>query len=135
MKNIILILSFLTFPCFANVSFEMEANLQLAWDFAREGNFKKAIALCTRWIEDERIKNVDKVHYLVARSNFHLSDQDKCGYDVDFEILKYLYFNYSDCAYEMWSCYEISFRPEDNIQKKSLQQFQLHSLLVYFRSQ
>lgn len=100
--------------CHAHPSDHVEPNLERAWDFFQKDNHNKAIALCTRWIEDERIPWIDKVHYLVARSTFHVCIKNLEGYEVDFDILNYLSFTYPLCASEMFTYYEISFNKQEN---------------------
>jgi len=100
---------FLSNYCYSFPSKEVENNLQIAWHEEKIGKHKKAIALCTWLIEDERISNLDRLHYLIARSVFHLSNDDMDGFYVDYDVLKYLYFAYPACAEELFSSYEISF--------------------------
>lgn len=106
MKYLLPFFLFLSSTCFALPSKKVMSNLDIVWEAENNGNHQKSIALCTEWIEDPTIAYIDKLHYIVARSVFHLSDKNNIGYESDMVIIHNWMRHYPEVAHEFFTCYE-----------------------------
>lgn len=87
----------------------ISSNLYKAMQLHTGGHTESAIEFLNKIVYSTLAAPIEKVHYLVALSTFHLSYGNLEGYEKDMEKLKHLCLNDPACNAEFWNNYECSF--------------------------
>ncbi len=100
----------LLFPIFLfGYSEYVDSNLNKAWDLYKKDLPKQAAEFLTPFIESYETPDLEKLHYLNARSMFYgkAGMGKECKKDLD--TIKEMCISSPECDMEMWKYYECSF--------------------------
>lgn len=104
MKKLLVPLICLIAPILGIDQDRVDRNLAIVWSLYEQNKIEKAILLCSVQIDDPEIDDVERVHYLVARSIFFLPS-DHEAYRRDFNRLQELSQKDEKC-WQAWRSYD-----------------------------
>lgn len=98
----------ITLIFFSNVygidKYRLETDLKVCWELYESQDQEKAILICSSRIEDPLIDDIERVHYLVARSVFFCG-MDNMAYQRDIQYLNKLASENIEC-WRAWREYD-----------------------------
>ena len=104
MKKILLLFISLSSICFAASDFVWK-NLFESSRLSKENKTEDAIEYLSNLIDSENVSPIDKVHYIIKRSNIYCEIDDRFGYFNSVEQLDNLCSDHPECRDELFIHY------------------------------